>query len=729
MSKNSELVNELRSGKSSRVTFFKEKVKEELKKNNIDINESTVDNIFNKALDTYTDDIKIPFLFHIKAVIKNGIHDNKNDTGSLSNDEYEVIKLYLNMDNDRYLSRMDIANHISMTIDELMIILDKLNSDNEEIEKIFPNYKEKIKARNSYFEKRMNLLSVRQTSILLEYCGVFDKAMDIKALARKYDVTSSAMKYEIKTIFESLNYKRNLENLLKNYPTIRKPLLNKSKELNIQINDLDNNIETKSVITKDFKREIVLNKDDITMIKLLNSYDKKEISEKMIIEAGFKDIKEFIDKRALFITKIKRETKYIEQIKEQYKDLDIERIITETRLTSTEFLVLTLILKGDTTKEIKEETELKYLNKSIDNLYKKLKESKYLYERTLLILPSLDTLDINFDNDINLSHNELEILKLLNDKPNLTTLEASKILDFDINNYKTRILNKIKSDKTIAEYITREFPNIKFKIDGAKDGVLTDKNKQLITLLKKNLSDEKMALELNLANKKSYLSTKKSLFRKLKNSEEAKREALRIYPELNIDKKIDGITLTFTSLEIDFLQEFCLVKNSNLIYQSMSDIAKNLNLSEDTTKVARASSTHKVISNVIVGNDLNIILWPNFLNEFITRDNFKEENSIILPEYTSSYINNPNSKNKMLQALTMLENSIYKDYIKNCDFKDKLILAFRLGYFDKRFFTSSEVAKILNVDEIYVIELTKDCLNKSKEAFITSSKTLSKTKK
>ena len=154
----------------------------------------------------------------------------------------------------------------------------------------------------------------------------------------------------------------------------------------------------------------------------------------------------------------------------------------------------------------------------------------------------------------------------------------------------------------------------------------------------------------------------------------------------------------------------------------MSDISKNLNLSEDTTKVARASSTHKVISNVIVGNDLNIILWPNFLNEFITRDNFKEEKSIILPEYTSSYINNHDNKDKILKALTMLENSIFKEYVNNCDSKEKLILAFRLGYFDKRFFTSSEVANLLNVDENYVIELTKDCLSKSKEAFINSNK-------
>lgn len=729
MSKNSELVNELRNGNNNREAFFKKKIKEELEKSGIKSDEITINDIFNKALDTYTDDIKIPFLFHIKAVINNSNHNIKKDTGSLSNDEYKVIKLYLNMNEDKYLSRIEIANHLGMTLDEVIIVLNKLNSNNKDIERLFPDYKEKIKLRNAYFEKKTTILSERQINILLNYCNFFGKNMDLKELAKKYNVTSFDMKYEIIRIFKLLNHKRNLEYLIKNYPTIKDELIKKSKELNIQIKNIDNITITKEKITTNFTRKIFLNNTDLKVLSLINNYDKKEISEEMIIKAGFKDIKDFIDKRALFITKIKRNSKYIEQIKEQYKDLDIERIIAEPRLTSREFWVLTLILKGYTTKEIKEETELKYLNKSIDNLYRKLKESKYLYERTLLVLPTLNTLGINFNNNINLSHNELEILKLLNDKPNLTTLEASNILGFDINNYKTRILNKIKSDKALAEYIAREFPNIKFKVETKKEEGLTEKNKQLITLLKKNLSDEKMTLELNLANKNSYHSTKKSLFRKLKNSEKAKREALKIYPELNIDKKIDGITLTFTSLEIDFLQEFCLVKNSNLIYQSMSNISKNLNLSKDTIKVARASSTHKVISNVIVGNDLNIILWPNFLNEFITRDNFKEEKSIILPEYTSSYINNHDNKDKILKALTTLENSIFKEYVNNCDSKEKLILAFRLGYFDKRFFTSNEVANLLNVDENYVIELTKDCLSKSKEAFIASNKNLSKTKK
>ena len=101
MSKNRELVNELKSESSNRRNFFKEKIKEELKKNNMEINDTIINNIFNNALDTYTDDVKIPFLFHIKAVIKN--KDKKTETGYLNKLQYEVIKLYLTKENNKYL--------------------------------------------------------------------------------------------------------------------------------------------------------------------------------------------------------------------------------------------------------------------------------------------------------------------------------------------------------------------------------------------------------------------------------------------------------------------------------------------------------------------------------------------------------------------------------------------------------------------------------------------------
>ena len=125
MSKNSELVKELRNGNNNRDAFFKEKIKEELEKSGIKGDEVTINDIFNKALDTYTDDIKIPFLFHIKAIIKN--KDKNTETGDLNNLQYKVIKLYLTKENDKYLSKIEIATNLSIKIDEVINIIKSLN--------------------------------------------------------------------------------------------------------------------------------------------------------------------------------------------------------------------------------------------------------------------------------------------------------------------------------------------------------------------------------------------------------------------------------------------------------------------------------------------------------------------------------------------------------------------------------------------------------------------------
>ena len=70
------------------------------------------------------------------------------------------------------------------------------------------------------------------------------------------------------------------------------------------------------------------------------------------------------------------------------------------------------------------------------------------------------------------------------------------------------------------------------------------------------------------------------------------------------------------------------LKDNNLIYQSLEDIAKSLNLSKSIIEIARGSSKAKVIKNMIVGNNLDNLLWTNFTDEFITRDNFSHIKSI-----------------------------------------------------------------------------------------------------
>ena len=102
-------------------------------------------------------------------------------------------------------------------------IIESLNNDNN-LDKIFPNYKEILKDRNDYFKKKADVISEKQIILLVEYCGGLKKEMDFKALAKKYDKTTIDIKNELNNIFKLLKTENNLTILLDRYPNIKNAL-------------------------------------------------------------------------------------------------------------------------------------------------------------------------------------------------------------------------------------------------------------------------------------------------------------------------------------------------------------------------------------------------------------------------------------------------------------------------------------------------------------------------
>ena len=739
MINNQEILEELKNGNTARINFFKEKIKEELKKQNINFDEKLITDILNNAINSYNDSIKIPFLFHLKTTIKNeNKKPNNINTGILNNEEYHIIKLYLSEEDNKYLSKGEIAKKLGLNLNDILKAIEKIDTNKDEIEKLFPNYKNKLKDRTIFFTKKTASLTEDQILLIVDYCGVFEKPLNIVELAKKWGKSTKTIYKELLAAFKLLKIERNLYLILKKFPNIKSTLFERSKELKIILDDEKESTNIIHVINTDFTRKSYLNNDDIIILKLLDRYQKKELTEQLIKEAGLKNIEEFIEKRIHLFTKIKASKNLIKEINLSFKELNIEELMAKPRLTSTEFKALSLLDKKrelPDTEKIKnsEFNSFASFRLAKNRALKKLNESNYLLDRVLLLLPELD---LNYkDSNLNLTPNEINILKVLNEHNNLNNKELANITGYDnITSFiieKQSVLAKLKNDKEIYLKVIKLFPNIKLESKKGKSKTeLSDKNKELLILLKesqdKDLSSEEIAHKLNYISTESYINTKIALFKKLKNNETLKREALKIYPELILDKKIEGMTLTFTNMEINFLQEFCLVKNNNLIYQSIENIAKNLKLSKETTEVARASSTSKVIKNVIIGNNLDILLWPNFLNEFITRDNFSLKNSIDINEDELIDLEKSSTKKDLITGIDLLEKSIFKDYISTCDTKIKAIIALKLGYFNKRFFTDDEIATIFDVDKTFIIEITKDCLSKSVNNFIEEKQKIKK---
>ena len=242
------------------------------------------------------------------------------------------------------------------------------------------------------------------------------------------------------------------------------------------------------------------------------------------------------------------------------------------------------------------------------------------------------------------------------------------------------------------------------------------------------LSNEEMIEKLHLNNPFDYLVLRYILFQKIKDSETLKIEALEIFPDLDnyIDLEKGSIKITFSNNEVNYLREICLVKDNHLVYQTRREISSKLAISCDDARKYERNSLTKIINSIDEGNDLNITLWPNFLEEFMIRDNFRKTISVKISEKDLENIKAKDSKGKILKGIKALEQSVFRNYVSTCSDLEKKILALSLGYFDCKFFSSEEVANIMNVSIESVINLTKSCLECSKDEYFRGKKVLCK---
>ena len=110
MNQNLEITEKLKSGNVERTNYFKNEARKYLRTIGIDFDEEMVDSFLKQAIDTCTEEVKIPFLFHLKAIIKKSVNNiDEIDTGIFTDLEYRVLSLYFNMQDGKYLSKMEIA--------------------------------------------------------------------------------------------------------------------------------------------------------------------------------------------------------------------------------------------------------------------------------------------------------------------------------------------------------------------------------------------------------------------------------------------------------------------------------------------------------------------------------------------------------------------------------------------------------------------------------------------
>lgn len=224
MQKDFETVQELKNGNINKINFFKSKIREELKKLKREFNEEIVDDILNEAVDTYKETTPIAFTFYLKKIIKNYNSKSESiDTGIFDSVQYRVFSLYLTKVDGKYLSRLEISKETGYAISTIDKIINGLDSvKDEDIEKIFPNYKKTIEDRNEYFYNRIKearKLNEYQKELIGYFVGALgNKSLNIIELEEKFKKNSMSIRDELVNIVNLLKIGDNLDEIIKMYP-------------------------------------------------------------------------------------------------------------------------------------------------------------------------------------------------------------------------------------------------------------------------------------------------------------------------------------------------------------------------------------------------------------------------------------------------------------------------------------------------------------------------------
>lgn len=782
-----KIVDAIKNNDLNRINFFKQEIAKELRNKGIDIEkiDSLCEEILMEAVNGYTKETPIRFLFYIKKIINSKVSTLKNDF--LKEKEIDILKFYLTKHNGYYLNTYYIAKKLKLSEEFIYNTVNKAIKNKEETKKYLPNFENDLKQRRDFFEYNNDSLTNAKIKLILYYTGKIDnKCYTVEELKDIYNWPLEIMKKRLRKSFAVLKRDNNLDKLLEKEPSLKDIIYDKAKEIGIDLimNNHANKEKISTLGLTDKERDI--------LILLEKNKDKPLTNKKMAELLGYNTTKAYTYAKSLIKAKAKGNEEIIKEVNELHPDFLRKNSI----LTKKEIKILKLLDEHSkvplSNKEMAE--LLEYKNKETYTavktaLLKKIREDEKVKEEALKICPNL------LNKEVLLNSKEIEILKLLNKHKNkpLTDQEMARLLEYKYNysyiTAKYRLLKKIEKNENVKALALKIYPEL---FD--KDQVLTSRETMMLKILKETenriISDEELAEMIGFRNKDAYNYAKRKLYKKIEESEKIKEEALKIYPDFinymksltireieilsilkehqdnplsneemakllgykninsyfrfkkNMSKKLsENIELkerllskypflerkvTLTNNEITILKEYYHINSGQTSYKSTNEIANDLNYSYQTIYSFKEKALKKITSDTTCKEQI-IRVYPHFEDDLMIKNNYSSKNSINLTETELSNVKNYqnliNKKDSIKKGLEALNNSIFKDFMEFCSLKEQLILAFSLGFFNKHPFNSKDVADIFNIDEISVINLTHECLSFTRNRLEQKDKT------
>ncbi len=357
--------------------------------------------------------------------------------------------------------------------------------------------------------------------------------------------------------------------------------------------------------------------------------------------------------------------------KQYHEFLTSEEAIKELGISSCMFYQA----KQKLTKDIQEHPELMKEAKKIFPKFSGHGE-KQITKQMCLLVRSLKKQQENF---------------FLQDRQIAEDLGYSSIRNYSI--AKAQFFGRIKQnpplEKRVFEFLDRDLLKTH----------LLDSERQFLQVLQEyaNLDDEQRSKILHYSQIESYQHKKARLKRKINSSPILAERFSHLFepPKQEI-----------TPQEISQLQQTYQLSLDEEQYQKVEE-------KEDLKRKAK--------------NNLSYIIkeWPSFEENVVLREQIPSQEKIALSEEEIKNLKKAcqrqeekkeqGSKSNLVQGILTLESSIFGDYVKQCTFEQKTMLALRFGYFNQQPMAVSDIAEIFQVEKEEVRKLTKECLLHSKE--------------
>lgn len=357
--------------------------------------------------------------------------------------------------------------------------------------------------------------------------------------------------------------------------------------------------------------------------------------------------------------------------KQYHEFLTSEEAIKELGISSCMFYQA----KQKLTKDIQEHPELMKEAKKIFPKFSGHGE-KQITKQMCLLVRSLKKQQENF---------------FLQDRQIAEDLGYSSIRNYSI--AKAQFFGRIKQnpplEKRVFEFLDRDLLKTH----------LLDSERQFLQVLQEyaNLDDEQRSKILHYSQIESYQHKKARLKRKINSSPILAERFSHLFepPKQEI-----------TPQEISQLQQTYQLSLDEEQYQKVEE-------KEDLKRKAK--------------NNLSYIIkeWPSFEENVVLREQIPSQEKIALSEEEIKNLKKAcqrqeekkeqDSKSNLVQGILTLESSIFGDYVKQCTFEQKTMLALRFGYFNQQPMAVSDIAEIFQVEKEEVRKLTKECLLHSKE--------------